>query len=248
MGGLIENVAQDFPLFKKFGGDFEQIARHVEETSVKIRMPIDSRLWLEQPPSSTYPAVIAVKGVGLQGADLEDLYLRRVREGFLTERRALDTFASLLHLAKEIPGIDTHRLSADIESGTAERVFREDWQACRTPVPEARDTTECQGWTRYCFPTLILTNESGIYRILDIDHTYEDHLTALQELAHEIHRGIPPSIEALVDTYPSVATEEVSVVCEVSWETAEKALESLVHAGRMRRRPVGHFCLWERVH
>ncbi|MBI4715413.1 MAG: DsbA family protein [Nitrospirae bacterium] len=247
MGGLMKDVKQDFPLYQKAGGDFESIARHQDEVSLKTRMPIDTGFWRDHPPASTYPAAIAVKGVGLQGFELEDVFLRRVREGFLTDNRPLDSTSEMEKLAAEIPGIDLGRLRRDIESGEAERAFREDWEACRSPYPEARDVTESEGRTRYCFPTLIFYNEAGDRRLLDVDHTHEDHLAALRELAPEIRRAAPPSIETFVKKYRRVATEEVSMACEVSWEEAERSLEKMAKAGQIRKRPVGTFALWEWV-
>lgn len=246
LGGLMERWSEDFydPLYQLTGGDAEALARHQEEVSLTTRMPIDVGFWLENPPSSTHPACTAIKAAGFQGADLEDLYLRRVREGFLTERRRLDNKEALLKLAKEVPGMDPDRLRKDIDSDAAKQAFREDWEAARRPVPEARDTKVTEGHLRYSFPTLLLFNDSGEYRVLDSDNTYQDYLTAIREL-NGLKRGAPPSTEAFVRKYRHVTTKEVAVVCEVSWEEAEAALEKLAKSSVLRKRPVGHFCMWE---
>src|SRR4051812_40504790 len=42
-------------------------------------MPVYDRIWIEDPPSSSYPACLAVKCAGLQSAQAEEVYLRRIR-------------------------------------------------------------------------------------------------------------------------------------------------------------------------
>lgn len=237
LGGLIE----------RWSGDAKEMARHQEEASMKTEMPVDSSFWIENPPTSSHPACIAVKAAGLQGADLEDAYLRRIREGFLTEKRQLDNKEALLKLAGEIPGISIDRLRMDIDSDAAKLAFSEDWEAARSPVPEARDTTVTEGRLRYSFPALLITNDSGEHRILDGDNTYEDYITAIKELSPEIKRGTPPDIETFIRKYRHAATIEVCVVCEVSREEAENTLEKLVNASIVSKRPVGHFCMWEYI-
>lgn len=247
LGGLMERWSKDFydPLYNLSGGDGEALAKHQEEVSIKTQMPIDVSFWIENPPVSTHPACIAAKATGFQGAELEDKFLRRIREGFLTEKRRLDNQEALLKLAEEIPGMNVDRLRIDMDSESAIQAFRDDWEATRRPVPEARDTKETEGRLRYSFPALLLTNDSGEYRILDGDNTYEEYIKSIHELAPGIKRGTPPDVETFVRKYRHVATKEVSVVCDISYEEATDALKKLRDASIVRKRPVGHFCMWE---
>ncbi|HEY5599467.1 MAG TPA: DsbA family protein, partial [Candidatus Manganitrophaceae bacterium] len=201
---------------------------------------------------------VAVKAVGLQGADLEDRYLRRVREAILTEKRPADRPADLLSLASELPGIDLDRLAREIDGEAAKKAFQEDWEATRRPVPEAKDTKVTEGRLRYSFPTLILSNDfremvsgvngnhaEGRYRVLDGDDPYEAYLKAIQELDPTIRRYPPPDVESFIRKYRRAAVQEASVVCDLSWEAAEAALERSVKEGRLRKRRAGHFYLYE---
>ncbi len=57
-------------------------------------MPVDPRLWWEGPPRSSFPACLAVVAAREQGFD--KALLRRLRVGFMTVRRKLDTTEALL--------------------------------------------------------------------------------------------------------------------------------------------------------
>ena len=77
-------------------------------------MPVDVRLWLEHPPRASHPACYAVRAAAEQG--LEGAMLRRLREGFAVERRALETVESLVELAREVPGLEPSRFAAALTS------------------------------------------------------------------------------------------------------------------------------------
>ena len=239
MGGLMEKRSEDF--------DPEEMARHQEEASLATKMPVDVSFWLEHPPTSTFPACYAVKAVGFQSHDLEDLFLRRLREGFLTEKRRLDDVEEILKLASEIPGIDVDQLRKDMKSEEVLEAFHKDYEAARNPLPEARDIKDEDGRKRYSFPTLILWAFDGQYKILDGDNTYEEYIDAIKVLTPYMERLPLPSIEDFVRKYKRVATQEVVVVCNVSWEEAERTLEALASRSILRKRPVGHFCMWELI-
>ena len=84
MGGLAREV-----------GDGLQLARAALEAQAASGMPVDARGFLERPPRSTFPACLAVKAAQEQGPGPAAAYLRRLREGFLCRRRALDTREAL---------------------------------------------------------------------------------------------------------------------------------------------------------
>src|SRR5688500_11109567 len=96
--------------------------------------PVDARLWLEDPPRSTYPACLAVKAAAEQGLDAA--LLRRVREGFAVERRRLDGPEALIEVARAVPGLDLDRFRIDLQSNAIVEAFGADLEIARTgPVP-----------------------------------------------------------------------------------------------------------------
>ena len=111
------------------------------EVSRRSGMPIDPRLWHDDPPASSYPACLAVKAAELQGHDVGDRYLRRAREAAMLERRNTARREVLLALADELASVDAARCAADaldpaafrraLDDGTALAAFRADLQEAR---------------------------------------------------------------------------------------------------------------------
>lgn len=96
--------------------------------------PVDARLWLQDPPRSTYPACLAVKAAAEQG--LDGPYLRRAREGFAVERRRLDRPEALVELARGVPSLDLDRFRIDLQSSAVVEAFGTDLDVARQgPVP-----------------------------------------------------------------------------------------------------------------
>jgi len=104
------------------------------DAAAESAMPCDARLWLQDPPASTYPACLAVKAAAEQG--LDGPYLRRAREGFAVERRRLDRPDALVELARDVPGMDLDRFRIDLQSNAIVEAFGADLDVARGgPVP-----------------------------------------------------------------------------------------------------------------
>ncbi len=100
--------------------------------------PLDERLWVEDPPASSYPACLAVKAAGLQGPAAEEAYLRRLREASMLERRNPAHPEMLVELAHECAAsetgagcLDPERFEADLGGEAAIRLFEEDLREAR---------------------------------------------------------------------------------------------------------------------
>ena len=104
------------------------------EAGAESNQPVDARLWLDDPPRSTYPACLAVKAAAEQGLDAP--YLRLAREGFAVRRRRLDRPEALIELAREVPGLDVERFRIDLQSNAIVETFGADLDVARSgPVP-----------------------------------------------------------------------------------------------------------------
>ncbi|HEY0653506.1 MAG TPA: DsbA family protein [Chryseosolibacter sp.] len=112
-----------------------------EMTQVKMRYDV----WHLNPPSSSYPACIAVKTAGLQSDELADQYLYAIRVSLMEEAADISRHDVLLSIARTIPSLDFARFENDWNRGLGKNAFRYDLQQARY-----------HGISR--FPTLTFTN------------------------------------------------------------------------------------------
>lgn len=91
-------------------------------------MPIDEMIWLQDPPASSYPACVAVKAAGRQGLDVQEAYLRRLREAVMLERRNVARREVLVELFDELAGdpLSGAGFRRDLVGDAALEAFRED--------------------------------------------------------------------------------------------------------------------------
>lgn len=118
MGGMI-------PDWRRYADPLNDVAApsHVGpqwlEVSRLSGMPIEPRIWHDDPPASSYPACLAVKAAELQGRDMGERYLRRAREAVMLEQRNIARRAVLLELATELAAEEVKAEAAAATSGAA---------------------------------------------------------------------------------------------------------------------------------
>lgn len=131
MGGLVRDIREFYDGFNDIGGNAEhsnsQIAKHWLEASERHGMPVEREgfsLFSDEYPSS-YPQNIAYKAAQMEGEELANKFLRRMREATETEARKTNRIEVLLELAAEV-GIDIPKFLERFSDGSAEEAFRED--------------------------------------------------------------------------------------------------------------------------
>ena len=87
---------------------------------------IADRIWVEDPPASSYPACIAVRAAELQSLEAGDLYLRRVREALMAQGRNVARRQVLLAVAAELvrdrpEALSLTRFEHDLASAAARK-------------------------------------------------------------------------------------------------------------------------------
>ncbi|MDQ3739688.1 MAG: DsbA family protein, partial [Actinomycetota bacterium] len=117
MGGLWREV------------DASVALRQVLDASAESGMPADPRLWLDSPPTSSYPACLAVKAAAEQG--LDGPYLRRLREALMCERVKADNRDAFVSLARGVPGMNVDRFANDLGSNAIVEAFGADLERAR---------------------------------------------------------------------------------------------------------------------
>ena len=183
------------------------------DASARSGMPIDPRLWLEGPPSSSYPACIAVKAAADQGDPTA--YLRRLREGFMCRRRKLDVGEALVEEARATPGLDVDRLRIDVASHATLEAFGEDLELTRSQGAE--------------LPSLEFGDGERVEGFAD----YEALAAAARAAGADGGGMPPPSVEDALRRFGSMATAEVAAVCELPGPRAPAELWRLASEWRV---------------
>jgi predicted DsbA family dithiol-disulfide isomerase len=135
MGGLISD-------WKSFHDPMNVISRPVQmgplwmEARHLSGMKIQDRIWMEDPPASSYPACIAVKCAELQSAAAGEKYLRALREAVMLHGQNIAGQEVLLQVAEtlalQVPLIfDVVKFAEDLSVGAGRAAFRKDLQNVR---------------------------------------------------------------------------------------------------------------------
>lgn len=232
MGGLID----DFDEFADPGHNITEpadVGPHWEEASSHHGMPVDPSVWAgDDPPRSTYPANQAYKAAELQGKDLAHRYLRRLREAVATEGRNIAKKDVLVDLAEDV-GIDRARFRTDFDSDTVREALRADLEETRE-----YDVTG--------FPTFLIEHDGEEIWLQGYRgfNWFED---VLEDFAIDLEVHEPRDLEAFLEEYGRVATQEVAEVYGLGKPAARTKLEELENNGVVNELERGTGSLWEFV-
>ena len=222
------------------GADPIEQTRQTLEASVRSGMPVDARLWLDSPPSSSYPACIAVKAAAEQGDP--GPYLRRLREGILCRRRKLDTGDSLLEEARAVGGLEAERFRIGLASHAILEAFGADLELAAAVAPQHH----APGTGRVKLPSLeFLTSDgeavSGVYGFSEYAALRDGALAAGASAPSE---STGPTVDEALRRFGTMATAEVASVCELPGPRAPAELWRLATDWRIRPERAGSGELW----
>jgi len=97
------------------------------EVHHRTAVPIYDRIWIENPPASSYPACIAVKCAALQSAVFEERMLELLQEAVMLRGNNIAKNAALLETAERMPeGFNLEQFEQDLMSGKGLPAFRKD--------------------------------------------------------------------------------------------------------------------------
>lgn len=174
MGGLIAN-------WDSFNDPMNSVNRPLQmgplwlEVKYKSGMPIQDKVWYQNPPKSSYPACIAVKAAEMQSPTAAEVYLRKVREAVMLHGKDISDWEVLQkvghELAKAQPGLlDGEKLQQDMGSKEARSAFEQDLQKVRL-----------HGISR--FPTLTIKKAGEENGVMIVGYRpYEALQTALEQV------------------------------------------------------------------
>ena len=202
------------------------LVRWVQDAA-EIEMPIDPLLWRESPISSTYPACIAVKAAGEQGAEAQATYLRVLREGLMCFRRKLDSLEPFVEEARRAR-LDVERFRVDAASHAMVEAFGADLELVRD-VPEGSPRED-----RVPFPTLRVGEEWFFGRA-----PYDDLRRAARDAGAEPVQTEPLSVDAAFARFERLAAGEVEALCGIAGPPAYAELWRRVVEWQLRALQVG---------
>ena len=223
-------------------GDPRPLVGDMLEAADRSGMPVDARLWLSAPPRSSHPACLAVKAASEQGDP--GPYLRRLREGLMCRRRKLDSTDALLEEARAVAGLDVERLRLALGSHAILEAFAADLdRAAAVPAQH-----HAPGTGRVKLPSLEFRSSDGVvhgvYGYSDYASLAAAAITAGASPGPAAGAGGPPTVEAAVRVFGSMATAEVAAVCDLPGPRAPAELWRLATEWRVRGDRLGSGELW----
>jgi predicted DsbA family dithiol-disulfide isomerase len=202
MGGL----ARDYE--KGHDKDYGALLLLWLDRAADTAMPIDARLWAENPIGSTYPACMAVKAAAEQGHEAELRCLRTLREGLLCFRRKLDTTEALVEEARRA-GLDVARFRIGLGSHAIVEAFGADLDRTRAMPGDGVE-----------LPTARFGDEGWVSGLQPYEAWREAALAAGAEPS-----GEPvPDPQGALRRFGRMAALEVAAVCDLPGPRAEAEL------------------------
>ena len=227
---------------------FSDLISHWLRVAAESLMPIDPRIWTENPLSSTYPACQAVKAAAEQGWEAGYRYLRRLREGMMFERRKLDHADSLIAAAGP-SRIDRARFEIDLQSHAITEAFGADLDEVRDPPDEARAAGavgRTEGKERISFPSAVFIGEDGsrhgVWKFARSPSAMRD--TALAAGARQMNEGSLDPMAA-IERFGRCATRELEVLSEKPLPVLEAELWGMARDWKLKPVPALTGTLWE---
>ncbi len=208
-----------------------QMGPHWYHVGQMTGMPLDERIWYEDPPQSSCLPGIAVKAAQVQGEKQAERVLRRLREAVMLERRNIARRSVLTELAIEISsdsefrdGLDLERFLSDLESPEVIDAFREDLK---------RTTYQQIGR----FPSLMLRSGERSPLMIVGHRPYDIMLAAIASVAPDLNpRQVADDPVDYVLQWGSATVNEVAEALSFENETARKTLDKAVEYGELSQR------------
>jgi predicted DsbA family dithiol-disulfide isomerase len=217
-----------------------RLALSTLDAAAESGMPADARVWLRDPPASSYPASIAVHAVSEQTDP--GPYVRRLREAVFAERRRIDTPEALIEVARELGGIDLARLRIDLGSHAPLERFGADLELARAAehVTERPDPEDPR---RIAIPSVRFEGPGGQAWATGT-WRWEDWRAAAVRAGAGPAADALPSVEEAVRRFGAMATAEVATVCGLPLPRAAAELWRLALEWRVTPRRLAGGELW----
>ena len=198
MGGLL-------PSWNHFTDGVNSVSRPAQmgpiwmEASHISGMPISNRIWVNDPPASSYLACIAVKCAQLQSPELGDKYLRLLREAVMLHDKNIATQNVLVQLAEQLSEKSAHEFDM--------KLFQEDLVNDRGLEAFRQDLNEVQSRGIHRCPTFIFRRAAHTPLLLTGYRPYATLLEVMKQLLPEVELSQQPIDDEAYLTYWSTLTK-----------------------------------------
>ena len=200
---LVGGMFEEMPRPDQIGFDVDRFFGIVQRTT---GMPIRADGPRRDPPTSTYPACIHVHTVRLIAPELEDAYLRALREAVYLDGLNISRDEVGADVAERV-GIPRARFLEARRSGQPEAVFKD-------------TVAKLQAKDLHGYPTVLFTLDERTHVVQGFQ-SLPAILGIAQSLTGRLHRPTPdPPVSAIVPPGERVASREIAEVLGVSVEAA----------------------------
>lgn len=206
------------------------VAQHWDEVSRYYQMPIDGKVWLDDPLSSSYPPSIAFKAAELQDREKAQLFLRRLREMVFIENKNITRW-EFMEEAASYAGLDTAQLKqAYAEKG--KQLFEDDLQLANKMGVRG-------------FPTLFFISIDGNAATLYGFRSYAHFEGILHQLTSSpMKRAYDIDGLTLFDSFPSLTAREFAELKGVPVQEANSLLSGYEQEGLLSSTSIRNGKLW----
>jgi len=147
-------------------------------------MPIQSKIWVDNPPASSYPACLALKCVELQSFEAGEIYLRMLREAVMLDGQNIADIRVLTALAEDL----AQKQHEIFDLAT----FESDWSSDKGVVALKQDILDVKRNSISRFPSFVFEGADKRSVLLSGYQPYSAFVSALMAVAP----GILPSRDA----------------------------------------------------
>ena len=228
-------------------GEYAEIIGRWLDAAAQGGMPLDPRIWRQNPISSTYPVCQAVKAASEQGPDAAAAYLRRAREALMVERTKLDHTSALVAEAGAA-GLDPQRFRIDLGSHASTEAFAADLEDVRAVPDDAREAGAVRGipgGERLSLPSAVFVGENGERRGVWGWQPYDAYReAALAAGAARVNGGALEPLDA-IERFGRCATRELEELSDRPGPVVEAELWQAAKEWKLRPVRVLTGTLWE---
>ncbi|WNI23950.1 DsbA family protein [Streptomyces sp. ITFR-16] len=201
-------------------------ARHLADIGTHTLAPRARSL--HRVAAGSWPASLTAKAAELQGPEVAERVLRRLRESVFVLGEPADTAELALRCALGVPGLDPDRLARDAASRDVRERVAADRAEARRPVPEVLSVREESphpgaaketpgGELRYALPTLLFRTSAG-YRVVPGWRPFEAYAAAVDELCPGLlDEPAPLDPAGALERYRSLTEPERLVLADGAW-------------------------------